>query len=90
VDDPEHEDHSVLGDDVVHHSHVSDAQAMAGVAGSAERLDSFAGDPPGLSRVDRQLFQRVSDPTSFAVWQLRVRLDRRRREADLVTGQSRS
>jgi len=49
MDEPEDEDHAVLGEHVVHHPVVADAEAVEGVGDALDRLHAFARDAAGLA-----------------------------------------
>ena len=89
MDDAQDQDDSIFVDHVVHDPVIADAQSMKGVSHTADGLDRLATDTPGLGDVRRELQQTQPDPRSRFGIKLLEDLGRRRRQPDVVGGQTR-
>lgn len=84
MDDPEHEEYAILGDDVVHHAVVADAETVERVPRALDRPHLLASDAPGLGCLGGELFEALANPSTRGRRQLLVDALGRRREAYLV------
>jgi hypothetical protein len=84
VDDPEHVENPIFGDQVVHDSVVPNAQAVEGVGCAPDRAYPLAADPARHRRVGRQLLQALPDPSPNRSRQLLVRARGGGRKQDRV------
>ena len=90
MDDAEHQDHSILVDDVVHDPVVAHAQPVERVARALDGLDRLAADATWLRCIDGELLESPSDPFLEVGGQLLEGTNRAGRKLDVEGGQSSS
>lgn len=90
IHDAKHQDHAVGIDHVIHHTIVAHPETVERVACATNGLHSLAADATLLRCLTRQLVQSAPEPVAGLEWQLPECSGRRRREPDLIGGQTRS
>ena len=84
MDDPEYEENAILGDDVVHHAVIADAETVERVRRAMDRPHLLPADATGPGRRGGNLFEAPANPLTNRGRKLLVGALGRRREAYLV------
>ena len=90
MDDAEHEQYAVFGEDVVRHAVLTNTQPVKGVRSALNCLHGLAADPAGSGDIDSEQFEGIPDPRPHGLCELPKRPSRRGRELGRRKDQSRS
>lgn len=90
MDDPEHKNHTILLDHVVHHAVIADSEPMEGISRPLDGLDRLSTNPTLPCGFRRELLEGVGDALPDVCRELLEGSDGRGRQLDAVGFQASS